>query len=96
MPLSREQVEHIAALCRVAMSPAEKERMQAQLSNILDQFEVLKGLDTSNVEPSAHSVDLHSTFRKDESRPSLPPAEVLRNAPRQEDGYLRIKAVLEE
>lgn len=96
MRLTPEQVEHIAALCRIAMTAEEQEHMRDQLSSILEQFEALQRLDTAQVQPSSHAVAVQSVFREDEARPSLPQAEVLANAPRQEDGYLRIKAVLEE
>ena len=95
-PLTREQVQHIASLCRIAMSDADIERMRGELSNILDQFEALRRLDTSNVEPTSHSIDVHSVLRQDEPRPSLSQADILRNAPRVEEGYLRIQAVLED
>ncbi|MBI3743355.1 MAG: aspartyl/glutamyl-tRNA amidotransferase subunit C [Chloroflexi bacterium] len=53
MRLTREQVQHIATLCRVGMSEDDLARLQDQLSNILEQFEKLKELDTANVPPTA-------------------------------------------
>ena len=51
MPIDREQVEHIAALARIALTDAEKEAFARQLSDILDQFEVLQSLDTTASNP---------------------------------------------
>ncbi len=96
MPLSRDDVVHIASLCRVGMTDEDLERMREQLSHILEQFEVLNQVDTAGVAPASHSIELHSVFKEDEARPSLPSSDVLSNAPRQQDGFLRIKAVLEE
>ena len=86
MPLSREEVQHIATLCRVALSEEELERMRTQLSNILEQFEVLKEVDTRGVPPTGHSVALESVMRDD----------ILANAPRREGDFFLVNAVLEE
>ena len=96
MPLTREEVLHIASLCRIAMTDEDVGRLQDQLSDILAQFEVLDQLATSDVPPTSHPVELHSIFKADRSSDSLPKDQVLRNAPRREADHLRIKAVLEE
>jgi aspartyl-tRNA(Asn)/glutamyl-tRNA(Gln) amidotransferase subunit C len=93
--LTDEEVRHIAALARVAVSPEEVERLRAELSGILEHFQVLNDIDTSDVPPTAQTLDLHSIQRPDEVRPSLPRADALRNAPRTEDGYIRVRAVLD-
>ena len=96
MPLSREEVTQIATLCRLGLSDEEVERLREQLSNILEQFEVLKEVDTEGVEPTGHSVALQSVMREDEPRPSYDKEDILANAPVREDDYFRVKAVLEE
>lgn len=95
MALTAEEVRHIATLARVAVSPEEVERLRVQLSGILEHFQVLNDIDTSNVPPTAQTLNLHSVQRPDEVRPSLPRSEALRNAPRTEDGYIRVRAVLD-
>ena len=94
MPLSRDEVLHIASLCRIGLSEEDLRRMQDQLSDILAQFEVLKQVNTDDVEPTAHSIDLESVLREDTVKPSLAQDDVLRNAPREEDRHLRVKAIL--
>lgn len=95
MALTTEEVRHIARLARLALTDDEVERYRGQLSGILDQFEVLNEIDTSDVPPTAQSLDLSNVTRPDALRPSLSTEEVLANAPRTEDGYLRVRAVLE-
>ena len=95
MKLSRNDVVKIATLCRMELSEDELERFQGQLSNILDNFEILQGVDTSNVPPTAYPIPLQNVTRDDESQASLGKEDVLANAPRQEDGCFRVKAVLE-
>lgn len=96
MPLSREEVEHIAILCRISLDPEEVERMREQLSLILDQFEVLRELDMTGVPPTGHAVPLENVQREDEVRPSLSRPQVLANAPRVEEETFRVPMVLEE
>ncbi|MCK9486511.1 MAG: Asp-tRNA(Asn)/Glu-tRNA(Gln) amidotransferase subunit GatC [Dehalococcoidia bacterium] len=95
MALTTEEVRHIAKLARIALTDEEIERYREQLSGILDHFEVLNEVDTEGVSPTAQAFALSNVQRPDEVRPSLSPEDVLRNAPRTEDGYLRVRAVLE-
>lgn len=95
MPLSREDVLHVARLARIALSDDEVERFQTQLSDILDHFDVLRQVDTEGVPPTAHTLDLVNVERDDEVRPSMPVEDVLRNAPAREGDLFRVRAVLE-
>ena len=94
MPLSRSDVERISLLARLKFGEDELDRMTAQLSQIVQYVEQLSDLDTDNVEPMAHTLDLVDVVRPDETRPSLPREEVLANAPRHDDEYYRVPAVL--
>ena len=96
MPLERAEVEHIAALARIGLTEGEIVTFQEQLSNILDQFELLKQLDTTEVIPTGHAVEVNSVMREDVPEESYGPEDILRNAPRREDDFFRVKAVLEE
>ena len=96
MKLSREEVLHLATLCRLGLSEEEMERLQEQLSHILENFEVMQQLDTSDIPPTAYPIPLENVVREDEVAPSLPQSDILANAPRQEEGYFRVKAVLEQ
>ena len=95
MKLSREEVLHIARLARLGLTEGEIDRMREQLSNILENFEVLQQVDTSGVPPTAQSIVLQNVVRDDEVVPSLPAGEVLANAPRKEGDFFRVRAVLE-
>ena len=95
MKLSREEVLHIARLARVDLTEAEIIRYSEQLSGLLEHFEVLQQVDTTDVPPTAQSVELRSVMRDDSVRPSLPPQDVLANAPKREGDQFRVKAVLE-
>lgn len=91
--LSLEEVEHIARLARLGLSPAEKEMFRHQLSAILDYAGKLNELDTSGVPASA--LPLRNVMRPDEARPCLPSQDALANAPDTEAGQFRVQAILE-
>ena len=95
MKLSREEVVHIAMLARLGMTDADIEKAREQLSNILENFEVLKRVDTTDVPPTAQSVALQNVMRNDEVAPSLPVEDVLANAPKKDGEFIRVHAVLE-
>ena len=96
MALTPEQVEHVAALARLGISEAERQRFAEQLSSILDHFQALQALDTEQIPPTAQVLDLRNVMRPDAVRPSLTQGEALANAPRAQDGFFRVQAVLEE
>jgi len=95
MELSREAVHHVAKLARVALTDDEMTMFARQLSEIIGHFDVLQQVDTEGVEPTAHTLPLRNVMTSDESRPSMPQETVLQMAPSVEDGYLRVRAVLE-
>ncbi len=96
MPLSRDDVAHIASLVRLGMSEDEIETLRVELSDILEQFETLSAVDTTDVPPTAHPGGMRNIFDDDEPASSLDAEAVLSNAPLREDGFFRVKAVLEE
>jgi len=95
MKLSYEQVRHIAWLARLGLSDMEVETFSLQLSNILENFEILKQVNTANVPPATHTIPLESIFRKDEVAESYSQAEILSNAPRQEENCFKVQAILD-
>ena len=95
MAITREDVEHVAYLARLGLTEEEKDRLAAQLSNILEAMQVIGQLDTSAIPPTAQVIPLTNVMRDDEVRPSLDREEILRNAPRRSGDYFLVPAVLE-
>ena len=95
MRLSREEVLHIALLARLGITETEVNRLSEQLSNILENFEVLKQIDTDGIPPTAQSIPLQNVVKEDKVTPCLPQSQTLANAPRQDGEFFRVKAVLE-
>lgn len=96
MPLERSQVEHIATLARIGLTEKEIQMFGEQLSQILEQFEVLLQLDTTGVAPTRHAGGIQTVMREDVPEDSLDLEDVLKNAPRREGEFFRVNAVLEE
>ena len=93
--LDLAEVDHVALLSRLRLTDAEKSRFAVDLNDILEQFEILQQLDTDGVPPTAHAMVLKNVFREDRSRPSLPRAEVLREAPEARDEFFVVPRVVE-
>jgi len=95
MKLSHEEVLHIALLARLGLTEDEVDRFREQLSDILENFEVLQQIDTSDIPPTAQSIDLQNVVKGDEVTASLPQSKILANAPRRDGEFFRVRPVLE-
>lgn len=94
MRLTVEDVEHVAALARLGLTVAEKERMREQLSGILEHIAALEEIDTAAIPPTAQTIALTNVMRDDEVRPSLPVEQVLANAPRRSGDLFEVHTPL--
>lgn len=88
-------VKYVAHLARLALTPEEEQKFQAQMGNILGYIAKLNEADVSNVEPTAHAVPLFNVMRQDVVRPSLPHDEAMRNAPSQISGLFQVPKIVE-
>jgi aspartyl-tRNA(Asn)/glutamyl-tRNA(Gln) amidotransferase subunit C len=93
--ITSEEVRHLSVLTRVGMTDEEVELMRDQMSNILDNIDILNQVDTEGVEPTAHSVDVVSVMREDVVTNTTSVDEMLANAPQREGDHIRVRAVLE-
>jgi aspartyl-tRNA(Asn)/glutamyl-tRNA(Gln) amidotransferase subunit C len=93
--ITREDVEHVAYLARLGLTDEEKDRLVRQLSNILEAMRSIDQIDTSAIPPTAQVIPLTNIMRDDVVRPPAERADILRNAPRQQDGYFLVPPVLE-
>jgi aspartyl-tRNA(Asn)/glutamyl-tRNA(Gln) amidotransferase subunit C len=94
--ISRDDVLHVAHLARLHLTDDEVDRMQAQLTNILEAIETLRDVDTSAVGPTASVIQLENVMRDDVAHPGLSRDAALANAPLRDDPFLRVPTVLEE
>ena len=96
MPLSREDVIHIAELARLELTDEEVARYQEQLSAVLEYFAKLQGVNTEGIPPTASVLPPRTVLREDEPRPGLSREELLANAPDVADNQFRVPPVFGE
>jgi len=94
MSLSRQEVEKVSLLARLRLSEEELDLMTSQLGQIVEYVEQLSELDTENVEPMAHAVEIQNVFAADEVASGLDRDQALANAPKRDDECYRVPAVL--
>jgi aspartyl-tRNA(Asn)/glutamyl-tRNA(Gln) amidotransferase subunit C len=92
--LSEKDVQYVAKLARLEVTDQEVAKYTQQMANILEYVEQLNKLDTSNVEPLTHPLDVKNVFRKDELKPSLTQQEVLSNAPEPQSGPFKVPKIM--
>jgi aspartyl-tRNA(Asn)/glutamyl-tRNA(Gln) amidotransferase subunit C len=96
MKLDLETVEHVAMLARLGLSDEEKATVQDQLSSILDHISVLEEVDTDAIPPTAQVIELQNILREDVAGQPLSLEDVLKNAPRTENDFIKVNAVLDQ
>jgi aspartyl-tRNA(Asn)/glutamyl-tRNA(Gln) amidotransferase subunit C len=95
MALTREQVRHVAELAKLKLTESEIELFREQLSAILDYAERLDNLDTEQIPPTAAVLPLQNVMRSDAVQRSLPRDTMLASAPATQDGFVKVKVVLD-
>ncbi len=92
--LTRADVEHVAYLARLGLTPEELARLEGQLNHILDQYAKLAELDTDAIPPTAQTIELENILREDVVLPSLPHEDALANAPERDGDFFVVPAIL--
>jgi aspartyl-tRNA(Asn)/glutamyl-tRNA(Gln) amidotransferase subunit C len=96
VPLSKDEVRHVAMLARLGLEPGDEEFYAEQLSGILAHIDRLQQLDTEDIPPTAQVVEVANRLREDVPRPGLDQADALANAPAAVDGFFRVPSIQEE
>jgi aspartyl-tRNA(Asn)/glutamyl-tRNA(Gln) amidotransferase subunit C len=88
-------IDRIAQLARIALTPEEKLKFSSQLVDVLANIEKLSQVDVTGVEPTAHAFPVYNVWADDVAQPGLSVAEALRNAPAQRDHMIVVPKVVE-
>lgn len=96
MPVTIQDVERVAKLARLSFSDKEKEKLTSQLNDVLKYMEQLDKLDTRDVEPLSHVIELSNVFRNDEVKPGVSREDALKNAPTKSDKFFNVPKVIGE
>jgi len=92
--LSKKEVEHTAWLAHIELSEKEKALFTEQFNDILDYFKKIDEINTEDVQPTYHVLDLMNVYRKYKASPSLPTEEALKNAPKKEKQFLKAPRIV--
>lgn len=95
MKLTHDDVQRVATLARLRLTPEEASRLTDQLDKILQYMAKLTQLDTSQVEPIAHVVDIVNAFREDRVTSEPDANALLANAPKRDDNFFRVPKIIE-
>ena len=98
MKLTEQDVQRVAELANLALTPEEIARMARDLDGILSHIDKLNELDTTNVEPMAQvlfDAGETATLREDVERAPLPNSEAVANAAVSGGGYYKVPRVIE-
>src|SRR2546426_10776131 len=96
MPLSKDEVRHVAMLARLGLEAGDVEFYAEQLSGILEHIDRLQEVDTDAIPPTAQVVEVTNPLREDVPRPGLTQEEALANAPAAVNGFFRVPSIQEE
>ncbi len=96
MAITREEVLHVARLARLSLSEGEVDRLKEQIGNILDYIRQLDALDTRDVVPTSHAVEMGTPFRDDVVRPFGDKEAILANAPDRHGDFFRVPRIIED
>jgi aspartyl-tRNA(Asn)/glutamyl-tRNA(Gln) amidotransferase subunit C len=91
--INREQVQKVAHLARLQLTPEEEEKFTTQLNGILDYFEQLSELDVSHVEPTTRAIDVSNITRIDALQPWKDREALMNNAPDRDGDFFKVPKI---
>jgi len=94
MAVTKQEVEKIAQLAHLEFNESEIENLTKDMNQILHHMDKLNELDTSNVEPLSHPIEVKNVFREDELKASIKREEALKNAPDKDEEFFKVPKVI--
>ena len=95
MQISRKEMQHVASLARLDLAEEEQELLATELASILEHMEKLSELDTTDIEPLAHVIDVVNAFREDRIVNEPRTDDLLANAPARDDDFISVPKIIE-
>jgi aspartyl-tRNA synthetase len=90
-----DDVRHVAKLARLTVSEEDVEEYAKDLNAILDYVEKLAELDTENVPPTSHVLQIRNVWRDDDPEKPSTARMILDNAPKRENDFFQVPKILE-
>ena len=96
MPITRDEVAHLARLARIELSDAELDHLAPQLDQIITAVAQVQEVTAAGIPPTSHATGLTNVFRDDEPAPCLTPEQALSGAPEVELQRFKVPQILAE
>ena len=90
-----KNIKDYEAMARLDLPESERRWVSDRADMLINSFNLLDGIDASNVEPLITVLDIQNVFRDDVSIKMLPREEILANAPEQYEGYFQVPRALD-
>lgn len=94
--VTREVVEHVSTLARLALSSEEIDRLEHEMGRILEHADKLQAVNTDEIQGTSHVIPMTNVYREDQSGESLTPEEVVGNAPDSADDFFKVPRTVED
>jgi len=94
--ITKKEVQHVAKLARISLTKKEEEKLQKDLSLILDYFNLLKKVNVDKVLPTSHAIEVENVMREDKAGRENPEraSKLIKAAPEKKDKYFKVKSIL--
>lgn len=96
MSVTIEEIDRIARLAHLNLNHEEKEHLRGQINQILDYVKKLDELNTEDIQPLSHALELVNVFRNDVPQQSLDQEAALANAPARSEAFFRVPKVIKK
>ena len=94
MKISPNDVQRIADLAKLELTPEEKPRMAEQLARIIGYMDKLNQLDTENVQPTSHVLPMRNVFREDKVSRIFSSTSTMACAPKTDMGHYQVPKII--
>ena len=95
MKVKKEDIFHVATLARLELEKDEAELLTGDMNDILDYIERLEALNTDNVEPTSHAMEVNNVFREDLLKRDFTIEKAMANTPDSENNSFKVPKVIE-
>jgi len=94
MKITAQEVQKVAELARLDLDDSQVDHLAEQLAAILEYMDKLSEVDTSDIDPTAHAIELTNAFREDAVHEHLDREKSLANAPQSEEGSFVVPKII--
>lgn len=94
--ITPDVVAHLANLARIALTPAEIEKLTGELGAIVDSVAKVSEVATPDVPATSHPIPMSNVFRDDVPGQTLTTEQALAGAPEHDGSRFKVSAILGE